>query len=1078
MKQNLLNKLWLRVGMIVAIMTTALSGTVWAETTYKLQQVTSVEAGGLYVFEQSSRVMNNTCASYALQTTDSYSTSGLTGTETYVWTLETATGGYYMKNVNGTGLSPYLNNASSTSVSFGTKSSIWAFNFQTDGTVLIQNTSNQSRFLGYTTSTSYAYKAYAASNLSLYPHAIKVYKLVEESGGTSTCAAPTFSPAAGAVVSGTEVTISSPDGATIYYTTDGTTPTSSSSVYFTPIKITEATTIKAFASKSGYNDSDIATATYTIKPTVSGYTIDFENDVDDYVDWTFINAEQAANGANTNISAHGGTHYGTTGGKATASIQTKTMIALPGTFTCYISKQSNNTTTSTWYIQVSLDGSTWTDVETHSATSMNAGIWTEFTANLSSYSNVYVRLYYSGSTAIRNIDDISITMRDPNVVVPPSISGTTPFLGSTEVTITAEEGATIYYTTDGSDPTTSSTQYNAPFTISATTTVKAIAVKDSKTSEVASKEFEKTASYTIDELYALEDGTYYVQFENASVTYINGSYTYIEDANGGLLYYKSNNGLSVGQVLNGFASVAWKIYSGQPEATSITGLEATTGEAPAPTTMTLAALVANPTSNMSRYVKLESVVAASTADGFKLTQGESEIAFYGRNSAAVEDGKTYDVIGFLGKHNDNYQFMVFSLDHITEIGVEKSETPTIAVTGDESKTVTITAATGATIYYTTDGTTPTEESEVYTSVLTFTTPGNYTIKAVALEEGKALSTVATETFSINAPAYISLAAGESVTTSFPSFSGSGYHTFTDYMISLSNGSVNAWSVTDGMKSGDGLQLKASSGCLVSPEICTPNGYIVTVDYTSATDMTLTSGELTATGTTVDEELGTQAVSLTIESTAAAFTLAVGSKYAVINSITITAIAPYTPSTISLNGSGYATFASTSAVDFTNAEANGYSAWAVTAVSGTEITFSQITGAVKAGTGVLLKGAASDTVEPVYVSSGEEVANNKLVGIITPTAIEVDQYYGLSGQSFVKVKAGTVKAGKALLPASVVNGTEVKTLTFFFEEDDPTGVNDLNVDINLNSVIYNVSGQRLNKMQKGINIVNGKKVIKQ
>ena len=76
---------------------------------------------------------------------------------------------------------------------------------------------------------------------------------------------PTFSPAAGAVAAGTAVTINSgTDGATIYYTTDGSTPTTSSSVYSAPITIDVAKTIKAFAVKAGSPDSEIATAVYTI----------------------------------------------------------------------------------------------------------------------------------------------------------------------------------------------------------------------------------------------------------------------------------------------------------------------------------------------------------------------------------------------------------------------------------------------------------------------------------------------------------------------------------------------------------------------------------------------------------------------------------------------------------------------------------------------------------------------------------------------------------------------------------------------------------------------------------------------
>ena len=80
-------------------------------------------------------------------------------------------------------------------------------------------------------------------------------------------ATPVFSPTSGVVASGTEVSITSlTDGATIYYTTDGTTPNSSSTAYNPVSKpiITVATTIKAIGIKNGLADSDIATATYTV----------------------------------------------------------------------------------------------------------------------------------------------------------------------------------------------------------------------------------------------------------------------------------------------------------------------------------------------------------------------------------------------------------------------------------------------------------------------------------------------------------------------------------------------------------------------------------------------------------------------------------------------------------------------------------------------------------------------------------------------------------------------------------------------------------------------------------------------
>lgn len=135
-------------------------------------------------------------------------------------------------------------------------------------------------------------------------------------------------------------------------------------------------------------------------------TIDFENQSTTYSDWIFTNMTSMQSGS---ITAHGGTYYGTTGGKATASITTKEKIASPKTITFYVSKQSNNTTSSSWKLQTSSDNSTWTDVKTQSATSMSKGTWVVVTQDLSSYSDVYIRIYYTGSTAVRNIDDVELT---------------------------------------------------------------------------------------------------------------------------------------------------------------------------------------------------------------------------------------------------------------------------------------------------------------------------------------------------------------------------------------------------------------------------------------------------------------------------------------------------------------------------------------------------------------------------------------------------------------------------------------------------------------------------------------------
>jgi trimeric autotransporter adhesin len=97
-------------------------------------------------------------------------------------------------------------------------------------------------------------------------------------------ATPTFSPAGGAYAGSQSVTISDQtSGATIYYTTNGATPTTSSTVYTGPIPVSATETIQALASASGYAPSAIASATFTIQEpmvTLSPGSLNFGSQTD------------------------------------------------------------------------------------------------------------------------------------------------------------------------------------------------------------------------------------------------------------------------------------------------------------------------------------------------------------------------------------------------------------------------------------------------------------------------------------------------------------------------------------------------------------------------------------------------------------------------------------------------------------------------------------------------------------------------------------------------------------------------------------------------------------------------------
>ncbi|MBR5639231.1 MAG: chitobiase/beta-hexosaminidase C-terminal domain-containing protein [Muribaculaceae bacterium] len=257
----------------------------------------------------------------------------------------------------------------------------------------------------------------------------------------------------------------------------------------------------------------------------------------------------------------------------------------------------------------------------------------------------------------------------PSSVAKPEISGTTPFEESTEVTITCETtGADIYYTLDGSEPTTSSTQYSAPFTITETTTVKAIAALDGETSNVATKTFTAIPTIaSVAEFNALDLNTNFkYTADNLVAIVANSSNLYVQDGEKGMLIYGSTGqSYQLGDVIPGGFTGTRATYNGAPEMTNPAGFAASEDNVEV-TPMEITPSQVN-MENFGRYAIIKNAAFNTTAK--TITACGETIAYHTTfNNNIPTDGAAYDVIGVCGYYNNNPQFLPISFTEAVTTG--------------------------------------------------------------------------------------------------------------------------------------------------------------------------------------------------------------------------------------------------------------------------------------------------------------------------------------------------------------------------------------------------------------------------
>lgn len=249
-------------------------------------------------------------------------------------------------------------------------------------------------------------------------------------------------------------------------------------------------------------------------------------------------------------------------------------------------------------------------------------------------------------------------------VNPPTISPDGGnFATSQQVKLIHADADAIYYTLDGTTPTTSSTLYSAPFTINATTTVTAIAVKDGVSSSPATATFTNIGVGTIADAYALAQGSEFIFTGNAVVTYQNGRYVWIRDNSGsGLIYRKSGetSALDNGDILDANWSATNTTYSSSiPQFSNPTGVATSSnGGAVAPFDRTSTGITA---ANVNEYVSFSHVTLSwDTSVGYcYVTYGNNRVYFrdnfynYVSTGLTVSSGNTYDIEGIAYVQNNN-----------------------------------------------------------------------------------------------------------------------------------------------------------------------------------------------------------------------------------------------------------------------------------------------------------------------------------------------------------------------------------------------------------------------------------------
>ena len=610
--------------------------------------------------------------------------------------------------------------------------------------------------------------------------------------GLQTAATPTFNPAPGNYSSAQSVTLlDTTPNAVIYYAINGNT---NYTVYSTAIPVSATTTIQAFAVASGYGNSAVATGTYTI--TGSGNTgVNLSSYYNVYGIATSGNPTknggfdgQSGDTYNSSTLGTSATYQGVTFNfgpvNALDGISGVTVALPPGSYNqlYLLGAASYGAQTNQNFVVTYTDGTTSTFTQTLSDWWSSGGYSGETIlvspANIilsnGSVSNQPVHLYgytfnlVQGKTAASvklpsNRDVALLAMGLGTAAVPAAATPTfnpAPGSYSSAVAVTLSDtttGAVIYYTTNGSMPTTGSPVYNGPITVSATATIKAIAA---------------AAGYSNS---SVASGTYTINGSGSTAVNLSSFYNVYGIATQG------NSPQHGGFDNDGYA------YNSSLLGTSLSyqNLTLPLGPANALDAVSSQTVSVTPGSYAQLYLLGAAVNGAQTSQPVVVTYSDGSTSTFSQNFSDWAAPKNYSgetsVIQTANRISSSgqtqsgtfyvygYAFNLTAGKNVASVklpsnrnvvflamGLAGAAPPTAATpafspapgTYTSSQSITLSDSTpGAVIHYTTDGTTPTASSAVYGSAIPLNT--TTTIEALAVASGYTNSAVATGVYTLN-----------------------------------------------------------------------------------------------------------------------------------------------------------------------------------------------------------------------------------------------------------------------------------------------------------------------------------------